>query len=63
MATWGVGGVSGYCSDEIGVHRKGCGLFGITVNEAVMSSMGLVKAEIVRNLAGQPIRFAAMSGV
>nr|GEV45015.1 hypothetical protein [Tanacetum cinerariifolium] len=25
MATWGVGGVSGYCSDEMGVHRNSCG--------------------------------------
>nr|GEZ54002.1 hypothetical protein [Tanacetum cinerariifolium] len=25
MATWGVGGVSGYCSNEMGVHRNSCG--------------------------------------
>nr|GEY47594.1 hypothetical protein [Tanacetum cinerariifolium] len=25
MAIWGVGGVSGYCSDEMGVHRNSCG--------------------------------------
>nr|GEZ26514.1 hypothetical protein [Tanacetum cinerariifolium] len=24
MATWGVGGVSGYCSDEMGVYRNSC---------------------------------------